>query len=135
MKTYEWIDSMAACYRGSLENCENWSNQLVTEGWVRNDNRLSHPNHGQVLTLVEYIEPQKVLDKVIDGILTVNVMQGRKETMRIVPEMFYYKDTFAKDAWEYFVKHPTATKDHNQSIEELGAVGQAYFVPLALLYS
>ena len=72
----------------------------------------------------------------IEGILRVNAMQnGITDTIRIVPEMFYYKDIFAKDAWEYLVKHPAATKDHNQSVEELGAVGQAYFVPLALLYS
>jgi hypothetical protein len=71
----------------------------------------------------------------IEGILRVNVAQGNTDTIRIVPEMFYYKDTFATDAWEYLVKHPTATKDSQQSVEELGAVGQAYFVPTALLFS
>lgn len=50
---YEWRDSLAACFCGSLGQCNNWGNQCVKEGWVRVDNTLTHPNHSQILKLVE----------------------------------------------------------------------------------
>jgi hypothetical protein len=85
-------------------------------------------------------QAQEVLNKVIDGILTVNVLQGRKDTMRIVPEMFYWynKETqqsiFLKGLWEYFANNENARIGTDQSSEELGALGQAYFIPTKLLF-
>jgi hypothetical protein len=87
------------------------------------------------------MEAAQILNDVIDGVLTVNVMSGRKDTMRIVPEMFYWynpetqKSIFLDGLWDYFAKHPSATKDLNQSVEEIGALGQAYFIPTSLLFS
>jgi hypothetical protein len=85
-------------------------------------------------------QAQEVLNKVIDGILTVNVLQGRKDTMRIVPEMFYWynpntqQSIFLKGLWEYFANIEIARIVTDHSSEDLGALGQAYFIPTKLLF-
>ena len=86
------------------------------------------------------MQAQEVLNKVIDGILTVNVLQGRKDSMRIVPEMFYWynpetqQSIFLRGLWEYFANNENARIDNDQSPEELGALGQAYFIPTQILF-
>lgn len=47
---------MGMCYHGTLEKCNKWAEQCIREGWVRNGNVITHPNHGQVLQLVELID-------------------------------------------------------------------------------
>ena len=52
---------------------------------------------------------------------------------KVVPEMFYYqtkkgKTKFDKKAWEAIITHPNTFKCTTQSPEEIGAVGQGYFV-------
>src|SRR5574343_907904 len=32
-KQYKWVDSMAACYRGTLNECDEWANECVSKGW------------------------------------------------------------------------------------------------------
>ena len=52
---YKWVDSMAAFFGSAgatLQECEDWAEKCIKDGWVRNGNILSHPNHGQVLYLI-----------------------------------------------------------------------------------
>jgi hypothetical protein len=50
---YKWVDRMTTCFRSAtLQECEDWAAKCIEEGWVRNGNTLSHPNHGQVLYLI-----------------------------------------------------------------------------------
>ena len=81
------------------------------------------------------MQTTQILDKIIDGVILVNIMQGRKDTMRIVPEMFYHQGTFLQKLWDSIISQPEVSIDTAQSLEEKQALGQAYYIPTALLFS
>lgn len=76
----------------------------------------------------------KQIDDIVDGIIAANVNRLlTSDIIRVTPEMYYFQDEhgktqFATELWNIVQNAPSAKIDENQSPEELGAIGEAYFV-------